>query len=144
MHNSPRGGARGGGRTKLALCVLLSPSYLFLALPHCKQIQGAWKGPQAPAHCLTYQPPLKHIRGELMFCTHQQRPYCCLAVELCRAVGRARATGRHEGCGGGREPKRQDRCHHEGSETLPQDQQQARGQHRLCVPLEQHPMCYLQ
>lgn len=35
------------------LCIPLSPSYLFLALPHCEQIQGAWEDQQAPAHCLT-------------------------------------------------------------------------------------------
>lgn len=71
------------------LCIPLSPSHLFLALPHCKQIQGAWEEPQAPAHCLTYQSPLNHIRGEFVVCAHQQRPYGCLVVgiKLCGAVG---------------------------------------------------------
>lgn len=58
-------------------------------------------------------------------------------------VGPGQQAGRR-GVEEGGNPKDRTGAICEGSETLPQDQQQVHGQHHLCVPLEQHPMCHLQ
>lgn len=117
-------------------CTRLVPAFN-LGPAHHRQTQGE---PRSPAHAPTHQPPLNHVGGELMGCACQQRPYrrVVAGIEPCGAVGAGGAVG-SRGVTVGRSLREGADATPGGLEALPQDQQQAQGQHHLRAPLAQHP-----
>lgn len=80
-----------------------------------------------------------------MGCARQQRlhGHVVAGVEPCGAVGTRSAAG-SRGIEAGGSPREGAEAICGGSETLPQNQQQAQGQHHMCAPLAQHPSRSLQ